>query len=727
MSFTWQALPIGAGGNLTGLSIANDNTMVVRTDTYGAYLWNATGTSVATSTGAWIQLLSPTSMSSFANATSNYNTLHDGCQEIQIAAANSQIMYMMYDVNSGSNTHAVWKSVNQGSTWTALPTLSGTSYFSFNPNYGAPSKHWGPKLSISPTDTSATTVYVGAPGTGLFKSADGGTTWAAMSVPVSTNSGYVVNVSGFSSNQAFAYSAGTGIYLTQNGGTAWTQINSSTGATSVVNAQIDPNTGNYFCADGTNAWRYIIGTGWTEIYTASGGFNAQDVAVDPNIAVGGASSHIVIGDGNGNMNESVNNGTTFGGWATANNPASSTGDIAWLNLFAANDQQLFFDRTVAKKLNAVTNRGFFTATYSGTLTTASPLTWFSQARGVEQMVGNCVVVPVTGTPVIGVWDSGLVRQPSFTSYPTASEFFPGTLSGISGVIAGWTIDYASTNTSFMVAVLNGGNGADTNPSDSSAYSINGGISWTSFTSIPPGASGKIAAIAAQSASNMVWFPKSAQPYFTNNGGSTWSAVSVSGIVSFTGYNVIGTLVAADRVSASTFYMFLPTTGFYSSTDGGSSFAQIASYTTGIFNGAKIKTVPGVAGDFWMGGGGNNMIHYFGGNLYSIQPYPYNTIAFGFGKNTSGSYPSVYYAGGGPTGAFGIWQCNTASSATGTSTVWNQVSEWPNNSFDYVNDLSGDPGIYNQIYVVFAGSTAAYYGQAGTGAAAITYGLIQLRR
>jgi hypothetical protein len=37
---TWQALPIGAGGFIDGMSIAEDDVMVVRTDTYGAYLWN---------------------------------------------------------------------------------------------------------------------------------------------------------------------------------------------------------------------------------------------------------------------------------------------------------------------------------------------------------------------------------------------------------------------------------------------------------------------------------------------------------------------------------------------------------------------------------------------------------------------------------------------------------------------------------------------------------------
>ena len=44
---TWQTLDVGAGGCLTGIDIAPDDTMVVRTDTYGAYIWNGTAVAAA--------------------------------------------------------------------------------------------------------------------------------------------------------------------------------------------------------------------------------------------------------------------------------------------------------------------------------------------------------------------------------------------------------------------------------------------------------------------------------------------------------------------------------------------------------------------------------------------------------------------------------------------------------------------------------------------------------
>ena len=44
-SNNWQTLDVGAGGFVTGIDIAPNDTMVVRTDTYGAYIWN--GSAVA--------------------------------------------------------------------------------------------------------------------------------------------------------------------------------------------------------------------------------------------------------------------------------------------------------------------------------------------------------------------------------------------------------------------------------------------------------------------------------------------------------------------------------------------------------------------------------------------------------------------------------------------------------------------------------------------------------
>ena len=74
-SNNWETLPIGAGGFVIGIDIAPDDTMVVRTDTYGAYIWNGT---------EWQQLVTSTSMpAAFASENSIVaNVGNEGVYEI---------------------------------------------------------------------------------------------------------------------------------------------------------------------------------------------------------------------------------------------------------------------------------------------------------------------------------------------------------------------------------------------------------------------------------------------------------------------------------------------------------------------------------------------------------------------------------------------------------------------------------------------------------------------
>jgi hypothetical protein len=82
---TWQALKIGAGGWVTGLDIAPDGTMVARTDTYGAFIWNGT---------QWQQLVTATSMpTAFTTQSAILSAAGEqGVDEIQVAPSNSSTM-----------------------------------------------------------------------------------------------------------------------------------------------------------------------------------------------------------------------------------------------------------------------------------------------------------------------------------------------------------------------------------------------------------------------------------------------------------------------------------------------------------------------------------------------------------------------------------------------------------------------------------------------------------
>ena len=163
----WQTLKVGAGGYVRNLDIAPDGTMVGRTDTYGAYLWNGT---------QWVQLVTSASMpAAFVAANQDQGILGQGVYEIQIADSNTQIFYMMYD-------GYVLKSTNQGTTWTQ------TSFAQVNPNSSANPNdsfaQYGQKMAIDPNNPNI--VYVGTELNGLFVTTNGGTTWSSVTqVPAS--------------------------------------------------------------------------------------------------------------------------------------------------------------------------------------------------------------------------------------------------------------------------------------------------------------------------------------------------------------------------------------------------------------------------------------------------------------------------------------------------------------------------------------------------------------
>ena len=83
----FHTLKVGAGGYVTGLNIARDGTKVVRTDTYGAYLFNKSAPNPGNGggTGAWQQLVTINSMPP-ADARFGH---HAGVYEIAIAPSDS--------------------------------------------------------------------------------------------------------------------------------------------------------------------------------------------------------------------------------------------------------------------------------------------------------------------------------------------------------------------------------------------------------------------------------------------------------------------------------------------------------------------------------------------------------------------------------------------------------------------------------------------------------------
>ena len=95
----WLPLKLGAGGFLTGMSIANDGTMVTRTNVMGCYIWNPSAAKPqgnAGGVGAWQQLVTQTSLPTISGQPASGSFTILAALKSKLPLSNSSIMYMMY-------------------------------------------------------------------------------------------------------------------------------------------------------------------------------------------------------------------------------------------------------------------------------------------------------------------------------------------------------------------------------------------------------------------------------------------------------------------------------------------------------------------------------------------------------------------------------------------------------------------------------------------------------
>jgi hypothetical protein len=687
----WQTLKIGAGGVLSGIDVAPDGTMVVRTDTYGAYIWNGS---------QWQQLVTATSMPA-AIVTPNSNNV--GVYEIQIASSNSNILYMMY-------LGDVFKSTDKGTTW----SLTNFSQVSADPNDSYRSH--GQKMAVDPNNPNV--VYVGTPQNGLFVTQDGGVTWQNVSaVPIAQtdssggNPGITgilfdpaLGVTGGKTNTIFASSYGNGVYESTNGGASWTHLSGS--PTDVDYAAVS-STGAYYVvgSNSSQLWRYMNGA-WTQLLT-SYNYGITSVAINPLNP-----SEIVVVGVNSNPNVSYDGGATWNGFGLTNQ-ASAT-DIPWLagtggTLAYLGSDALVFNPLVPNQLITTGGTGVWNTILPQNWTANTPVVWNSQTAGIEQLCANQIIVPLSGHPVVASWDRGFFYVSDPNSYPTSY----GPVAN--AFVMGWSLDYASSNPNFVVGIANWWG------TEQSGYSTDGGQTWNLFPTMPAFAGKTIGGtIAASSPTDIVWAPANGfQPYYTINGGVTWSPVNLPGVTDWSGfdwsYYLNAQTVTADRVLANTFYLYYAGQGVYRTTDGGANWTKVFSgeISSTSYYCSELESVPGQASNlFFTGGPTGDLNEPFmrstdGGTTWTAVANVNEVSVFGFGAPaTPGGYPSIYIAGY-VNGVYGIWQSNDNAKS------WIQIGDYPTGSLAGIRSISGDPNIYGQVYVGLAGDGFAYLPAAGT--------------
>ena len=223
------------------------------------------------------------------------------------------------------------------------------------------------------------------------------------------------------------------------------------------------------------------------------------------------------------------------------------------------------------------------------------LVYASRSAGIEQLVANQIIAPPGGKPLLASWDRPVFRIDDPNRYP--SRHGPN---NDHAIVMGWALDYAASEPNYVAGLFNWWG------VEASAFSRDGGRTWTPFPSYPPLTSaGKIGgSLAVSSPLNLVWTPSNnGRPYYTRDGGATWLPADVPGVPTSgdTGwgfaYFLNRHIVAADRVAPGTFYLYNTPRGLYRSTDGGASWTLVHPGEIAPWSGtnAELLTMPGQAG------------------------------------------------------------------------------------------------------------------------------------
>ena len=346
-----------------------------------------------------------------------------------------------------------------------------------------------------------------------------------------------------------------------------------------------------------------------------------------------------------------------------------------------------------------------------TLQSNTPVIWNDQSVGIEQLVANEIIVPPGGDPVLASWDRAILLHKQ--SQRLSLDLWPSRRADEHRCRLVCRLCLVEPELSGRDCRLVG--------HEESGYSTNGGQTWTPFPSFIPGAGTSFigGTIAASSPTNIIWAPAGGiDPYYTLNGGKTWNPITLPGVSSWSGFDsayYLDTQNGHRRPCAAEYVLSVLCRSMesYETTNGGVTWTKsIADNLTLVRRiNAELQSVPGEAGNLFFTGGPQQRLlsqtddgfyqSTNGGATWTAVPNVSEVICFGFGAPAPGqSYPSIYIVGW-VNNVYGIWQ------STNNAQSWTQIGTYPNGSLDQIKTISGDPNIYGQVYVGFAGTGYAY--------------------
>lgn len=441
----FEHLKIGGGGEACTINISPDSTTkLVNTDEAGAYIWN-------NSTSNWNQVITQASMPATnfgfyphaAGTGSNDQNSQKGFGkglvfEIVSAPSSPTTVYMGYG-------GYLFKSTDRTATWQLLTDFAqmsggGTNY---------PYRQNGGKIAVDPNNPDI--VYVGTPTEGLRYTKNGGASWNTVSssqIP-NANGYYTLAFDPNNSQKIYVFSCGGGthMYASTDGGTTW---NPTTGGpTGAVGMIVAPTSGIVWVA-GTDGkvWKYATGSWATVLSDGGGNYGGYcTIAIDPAY---GDNSRMVAITKFGKTNQSINGGSSWAGLANFSRSASDVPWLAWTNELYMLIGNAVYDPSQPHTIVVTDGIGVWAAPGPTTSASNATVAWRSMTAGIENLVVMQVKSPVGGVCVSAQWDRSTFKlNPSNNVYPSTGNW----LSASQALVNCYSIDHASTDPKFMVAVM----------------------------------------------------------------------------------------------------------------------------------------------------------------------------------------------------------------------------------------------------------------------------------
>jgi photosystem II stability/assembly factor-like uncharacterized protein len=613
IAYNWDNVTIGGGGYVTGIVIhpTTANRMYIRTDVGGAYHWDGTNQ-------RWVQLLDGIStirvdgMALDAHKPDRiYLALNDGVYRSEnVGQSWAKVMAATYNGNgdqrwigeciavdsltstviyAGTRSDGLYRSINEGAAWTKITSIpTGTS------GIGVRSIVIDPATAVSGRSAN---VYVGIPGSGIYRSTDGGTTFTAMAgSPTSPNRMQVMDGK---------------VYVTHT--------------------------------TGVTVWN---GTTWKDITPSGGaGKNYCGLSVE-------ASDHLKMAvcqrysTFNNPLYRSSDGGTTWQQMNTTALPITKTVEPTWwpTSWFSSATSNIAFDPLHHGDLYYT---DWFGVWYSSNAWQTGSVDWSTREKGHEETVILTLAAPPTGPALYsGAADVFGFRHDNINAYPTR----------LYNINEGFSIVYcesAPANIAILGSTGNDGTGTIL------ATSANSGTTWTTRT-LPAGVKLGRIAISATSPDKMVYIAggTSGAVYYTTDRGASWTAATGAPVGSVAAVDVWSKdfSIAADCVDGNRFYIYK--SGFlYATTNGGASWAQQNTTAIPAKNSYLFVTArPGTTGEVWVSLDGNGLYRTTnGGTTFTKISALSTSTAFSFGAPATGTTVPTAYSYGTLGGVLGMYR------------------------------------------------------------------------